>query len=468
MSSPTFDVVVIGGGPAGLAAATALRQQGAGRVAVLEREREAGGTPRHSDHTGFGLRDLHRVMSGPRYASTLVARARQWGVDILCATTVTGWEPGEAPEAGSASHTCGAVDATPDTATAAHLSAASGAAGEAAPVAAADAGGAAHGNHRLTIASADGPSELTATAVVLATGCRERPRAARLVAGDRPGRGVLTTGALQQLAMKEMTAAQVGRRAVVVGAEHVSFSAVMTLAHAGCRTVALVTEHRSHQTFPVVRAAAALRWRVPVHTGSRVVSLVGGHGVVEAVEIVDMGTGRARRIDCDTVVFSGDWIPDHELARVGGLTIDPGSGGPLADQGGHTSREGVFAVGNLVHPAEAADVCSLAGRASAPAVVAYLRGGAWPTVTVPIVCDSPLLWVAPGAVTLGLGPPPRHRLVGRVGHLVRSARLVVEQDGHPLDRQSLGRLVPTRPVEIDAGWLAGVDPTAGPVTLRLR
>ncbi len=458
MSSPTFDVVVVGGGPSGLAAATALRQQGAGRVAVLERERDAGGTPRHSAHTGFGVRDLHRVMSGPRYASTLVARARQWGVDLLCATTVTGWASGE-PRTGDAIRAGGwtsggtaAGDAISDSD---------------------DAGPAGHaptstGGQRLTIASADGPGEITASAVVLATGCRERPRAARAVAGDRPGRGVLTTGALQQLAMNAMTQAQVGRRAVVVGAEHVSFSAVMTLAHAGCRTVALVTEHRRHQTFATARVGAALRWRAPVHTSSRVTAIIGRHGTVEAVEITEIGTARVRRIECDTVVFSGDWIPDHELARIGRLTIDPGSRGPVTDQGGHTSREGVFAVGNLVHPAEAADVCSLAGRAVAPAVVAYLRGGSWPAAPVAIVCDAPLLWVAPGAITLGLGPPGRHRLIARVDQLVRSAQLVVEQDGRLLDRQRLGRLVPTRPVEIDAGWMAGVDAAAGPVTMRLR
>jgi hypothetical protein len=281
---------------------------------------------------------------------------------------------------------------------------------------------------------------------------------------------VLTTGALQQLAIRGSASTQVGRRAVVVGAEHVSFSAVLTLAHAGCRTVAMVTEHRRHQTHGAFRLAAALRWRTPVRTSSRVISINGRHGVVTSVEIEDVRTGRRTVVECDTVVFTGGWIPDHELARLAGLVIDPASGGPIVDQGGHTSRPGVFAVGNLVHPAETAGACSLAGRSIAPVVVAFLHGGSWPAHAIRITCAPPLEWIAPGSVTPGLGPPPRGRFVARVSEPVRNARLMIEQEGRRLDHQSLGRLAPNQTIEIEPGWIAAVAvaPDAGPIEIRLR
>ena len=161
--------------------------------------------------------------------------------------------------------------------------------------------------------------DVDADAVILATGARERPRSARLVPGDRPP-GIFTTGSLQQLAMKGL---RVGTRAVIVGAEHVSFSAVLTLGHVGCRTVAMVTPQARHQTHAVLKFAAATTRRVPVLTGVDVAAIVGRRRVAH-VELTD-----GRRIECDTVVFTGDWIPDHELARRSGLTMDPAIKGPV-------------------------------------------------------------------------------------------------------------------------------------------
>src|SRR5436189_2448921 len=196
------DAAVVGGGPAGLTAAAALRQDGAGRVVVLEREREAGGIPRHAQHQGFGARDLRRMLSGPRYAERLAERAAASGAELRTETQVTGWS---------------------------------------------EDGG-------LELTGPAGRTELAARAVVLATGCRERPRSARLVPGSRPD-GVFTTSTLQQLV--HLHGQRVGRCAVVVGAEHVSFSAVATLAQGGASVVALVTELPRHQSLAAFRVGAA-------------------------------------------------------------------------------------------------------------------------------------------------------------------------------------------------------------------
>lgn len=313
------DVAIVGAGPAGLAAATELRRRGAGTVVVHEREQQPGGIPRHTAHLGYGMRDLHRVTTGPRYAAALVRRAEKAGVDIRIGSTIT------------------SID------------------------------------------------QLDAAAVVLATGVRERPRSARLVPGDRPA-GVLTTGALQQFT--SMHHQRVGGRAVVVGAEHVSFSAVLTLRHAGCEVAAMVTPLPRHQTYRALSLATAGRHRVPVRTGVDVAEVV-GRGRVEGVVLTD-----GSHIACDTVVFTGDWVPDHELARLGGIAMLPGARSPVVDAAMHTDRPGVFAAGNLVHPAETADVCALDGRHVAQAVLDWLALQRWPQSVLPITVEDPVRWAS--------------------------------------------------------------------------
>ena len=404
--------VVIGGGPSGLAAAIELRRLGISPVTVIEREREAGGIPRHSDHSGFGLRDLRTVLSGPRYAQRYRELAEEEGVKVLVETMVTEWE----------------------------------------------------GVRALKLTGPHGRWELEPPAVVLATGCRERPRSARLVPGSRPA-GVMTTATLQQLV--HVRHQKVGRRAVIVGAEHVSFSAVATLAHGGASVAGLVTELPHHQSLRIFRAGAAVRYRAPVWTRTQV-SAIHGTERVESVELTELDSGRTRTVDCDLVIFTADWIPDHELAVVAGCELDPGTRGPLIDPALRTTLSGVFAAGNLLHPAETADVCALDGRHVAGAIAAFLRGpGEWPS-HVRITSRSPLAWVAPNLLLATGHPPPRDRFLIRTREIVSRARVQVRQDGRELWSGRVGRLVPGRSAHIPAGWAAGVDHQGGPVIVAVK
>ncbi len=404
------DVAIIGGGPAGLAAAIELRRLGVARVAVLERESEAGGIPRHAAHTGFGLRDLRRLLSGPQYAARYVALAREAGVAVRAGVTVTGWS----------------------------------------------------GATALSLTSRAGVEELGARAVILATGCRERPRAARLVPGTRP-LGIYTTGALQQLVYLHHL--PVGRRAVVVGAEHVSFSAVLTLHHAGSATAAMVTEHAQHQTYAPFKWITATRLRVPILTETRVTRILGARRV-EAVELTAR-RGAARQVECDAIVFTGDWIPDHELARRGGLVMDPATRAPRVDGALRTSVRGVFAAGNLLHGAETADIAALGGRHAARAVCDFLRSDTWPAqAPIPIVCAPPLHWISPSAVEPS-APPPHGHFILRVAQICIAVDLRVTQDDRSLWRQRYRRLVPNRPLHAAASWLDRVDPNGGAIHMDL-
>ena len=355
------EAVVIGGGPSGLACAIELRRRGIG-VQVIERERETGGIPRHSAHTGFGTRDLRRLMSGPAYARRYGELARDAGVELLTETMVTG-----------------AV------------------------------------GRRLELTSPGGRRTIEPDAVILATGCRERPRSARLIPGSRPS-GVMTTATLQQLV--HLQGKKVGGRAIVVGAEHVSFSAVATLAHGGASTAALITELPRHQSLSVFAAGAALRYRARVRTRAALTAI---HGAtrVEAVELTDLDSGAVSTLSCDLVILTADWIPDHEIAAMIGCDLDSGTRGPLGDPGLRTQVPGVFAAGNLLHPAETADVSALDGRHVAASVAAHLHGASWPT-QVPVHVSPPLAWVFPDLVVGAGDPPPRSRFLIRSTAFLRA------------------------------------------------
>ena len=405
-------VAIVGGGPAGLAAAIELRARGVGEVVVIEREAEMGGIPRHARHQGFGVRDLRRPLSGPAYARRYAGLARAAGVDLLTETMATGW-------AGAA----------------------------------------------LELTSPHGRSTLSPSAVVLATGCRERPRSARLVPGSRPA-GVMTTGMLQQLVYLQRRPA--GQRALIVGAEHVSFSAIPTLAHGSARALALTTELAHHQSLAAFRVGARVRYGVPVWTRTRV-SEIRGRERVEEVELTDLETGARRDVACDTLVFSADWVPDHELAVLGGVELDALTRGPAVDPGLHSSRTGVFAAGNLLHGAEQADVAALSGRHVAASVSRYLATGEWPARRVPVHCEPPLGWIAPNTLSRGGGPasPARGHFALRAREYLRAPRVEVVQDGRELWRGRLARLMPGRSARLSASWTDRVDPARGPVAVRL-
>jgi thioredoxin reductase len=428
------DVLVVGAGPAGLSAAAELRRLGIGRVLMAEREAEPGGVPRHSRHTGYGLRDLRRLLTGPAYARTLAAAAVSSGTELLTSCTVT------------------------------DLSA---------------------GGLTATLTSPRGVQTVHPAAVLLATGCRERPRAARLVPGDRPA-GVMTTGELQQRVY--LGGERLPGRALVIGAEHVSYSAVVTLAHAGARVVALVTEHERHQSYAAFALAAAVRWRTPVWTSAVPVRVAGRGGRLAGVELADVRTGETRFVPCELVVFTGDWIPDNVLARTAGLAIDPGTRGPAVDAALATSAVGVFAAGNLVHAAETADIAALSGRHAARRVAEYLAGhraadlagdlagqrADAPRVSrvspgvpgVPVRAELPLSWISPNVVTAAAAPP-LGRFTLRSGEFRRLARLEVRQDGRLLARSRPLRLIPGRPAHLGASWLPQVDPGGGAVRVSV-
>ena len=406
-AKPGFDhdVVVVGGGPAGLTFATEVRRQLGVSTLLAERTGYFGGTPQSTHHLGFGVRDLHRLMNGPRYAKTLEHRARVEGVELRPCTTVLDWSP----------------------------------------------------ELEMDISGDQSRYGVQARAIVLATGVRERSRHARLIPGDR-GLGVYTTGGLQRLVYQ--LGIKVGTRAVVVGAEHVSFTAISTLAHAGCQTVALITEHNRDQTFAPLRWIYATRRRVPVYINEGIALI---HGA-QRVTGVTLNSGR--HIACDTVIFTGDWIPESDLARVGSLELHAGSRGPEVDSFGRTRHPGVFAIGNSVHPAEAADQCALNARRAVRGLRDWLNNDLWSHAALAVRVRSPLLWTWPSLVS---HDDADAKMLLRVSRFVEpTVQVSVSQAGKTVWSMSRRRkIAPNRSFTLPMRWVSELDPTLGDVEITI-
>ena len=336
------DVAVIGAGPAGLSAAMELKRLGVDDVLVLEREPEAGGIPRHCGHPPFGLLEYRLPMTGPAYARRLVADARRAGVRIMPATTVTEILP----------------------------------------------------QARLRLSRPDGPAELSAARVLVTTGVRESPRAARLVSGTRP-LGVLNTGALQ--AMVYLKGLVPFRRPVVVGTELVSFSALWTCRRAGIRPVAMIEENARPTVRRPLHLAARL-FGVPLHLATGISAIL-GQDRVEAVKLMD-----GRTLACDGVLFTGRFVPEATLARLGHLKLDAGTGGPQVDQFGRCSDPLFFAAGNVLRPVEHAGWCWNEGRIVARDIAASLAGDVTPGGADDIMLhvEPPLRYAMPQRLRRGV------------------------------------------------------------------
>ncbi len=411
------DVLIIGAGPAGLAAALELKKIGIKDVIVAERESEAGGIPRLCGHIGFGLRDFHQVLTGPNYARKYVELAENAGVRIAYNTTITGWNEVE-------------------------------------------------NSSNLSYTSPNGMGSVEAKSVLLATGVRERQRAARLIPGHRP-QGVFTTGSLQRFVFEHHL--PVGKRAVIVGAEIVSLSVVTTLLHAGVKVLNMITELPHHQLYLPIFLPAKIVYadflaRTPIRTSTRI-SNIFGRQRLEGIEITNLDSGQVETIECDTLVFTGDWIPENELARRGAVETGRPSSGPQVDSDFRTSQPGIFAAGNLLRGVETADWAALEGKRAAHSITRYLDDAEWSASRLEVQPEAPIAWICPNVLSPGTAV---HGFRFWSKEFRKDATLQLKQGARILFEKKIGWLKANVASNLESGWVEKVDFGKDPVKLVMQ
>ena len=321
-----YDLVIVGGGPAGLAAAISAKDNGIESILVIERDRELGGILNQCIHNGFGLHTFKEELTGPEYASRFIEQAKERNIAYKLNTMV--------------------MDIS-------------------------------HEKVVTAMNREDGMFEIQAKAVILAMGCRERSRGALNIPGYRPA-GIFSAGMAQRLV--NMEGYMPGREVVILGSGDIGLIMArrMTLEGAKVKVVAELMPYSGGLKRNIVQCLDD--FGIPLKLSHTVIDIEGKNRV-EAVTIAEVGpdrkpiSGTEERYTCDTLLLSCGLIPENELSKSAGVALNPVTSGPVVNDSLETSIDGVFACGNVLHVHDLVDYVSQEAATAGKNAAKYILNG---------------------------------------------------------------------------------------------
>ena len=387
--------VIVGGGPAGLAAALRLKEKGVNDLLILEREQKLGGILRQCIHDGFGLTRFGESLSGPEYAQRFIDQVQQAGIDCITDCTV--------------------LDIT--------------------------------GDKLVTAASREhGLLQIQADAVLLTMGCRERTRGALATPGTRPA-GVYTAGVAQNYI--NLQNIMVGREVVILGSGDIGLIMArrMTLEGAHVKGVYEVQPYPSG--LPRNIEQCLNDYDIPLHLSHTVVD-IGGRERLTSVVVAQCDErfrpipGTEEEIPCDTLILSVGLIPENELSLAAGVELDPRTRGAFVDEHCQTAIPGVFAAGNVLHVHDLVDFVSLEAEALADSAAEYLLVGSLPACPLEVKAGSNVGHVIPQRIS---GTRP-FTLSLRVRQPLNNVSIVVRQGDREVLRKKMRKALPAEMIQL--------------------
>ncbi len=414
------DLVIIGGGPAGLAAAIEARRRGVENLLILERDSELGGILNQCIHNGFGLHTFKEELTGPEYAARFIQQAQELGIPCKLDTMVLDL---------AADKTVTAMNRT------------------------------------------DGLFQLHPKAVVLAMGCRERPRGALNIPGYRPA-GIFTAGTAQRLV--NMEGCLPGRKVVILGSGDIGLIMArrMTLEGAEVQVVAELMPYSGGLKRNIVQCLDD--YGIPLKLSHTVVDIQGKERV-EGVTLARVENGRPvpgteEHYDCDTLLLSCGLLPENELSRAAGVRLSPVTGGPAVNESLETSIPGVFAAGNVLHVHDLVDYVSEEAGAAGAHAAAYIQsaGREAQAAALPVLCRNGVRYTVPSTVRPAC-VEDKLTLRFRVDNVYQNKKIAVYLGGACIFTRRRPVLAPGEMETLQLkGDLLRQDPAAGSITVTLE